>query len=119
VSLNVESRILLAPVGSTGNNTHSAVNVPIFYAVTFQFVVEAVGTTVTYKYQGTIDGTNWFDVGYITDASDALSQATRVRTTTGSDVAWLSNPVARQFKAFRCVTSSNTGVTYRAELYLV
>jgi hypothetical protein len=114
-------KINLAPTGSTGNNTHDAVATGDYDAVVFQFVVESVGATptVTYKFQGSVDGTNWYDIGYITDATDGISQATRTRTAVGADVAFLSNPRARKYQHFRVVTSANTNVTYRAEMRLV
>lgn len=115
----------LAPAGSTGNNTHAGYSVNgVYDAVAFQFIVTAVGATptVTYKYQGSANSTtgsdgDWFDVGYITDASDTISQATRSATTQSTQIAFLSNPVARRYKWFRVVTSANTNVTYRAEIY--
>ena len=115
-------KLMLANTGSTGNATGSSVHVGGTYdAVAFQFVVEAVGgaPTVTYKYQGSADGTNWFDVGYITDATDTVAVATRAMTAVGAQVAFLSNPVARKYKFFRVVTTGNNNVTYRAEVYLL
>jgi hypothetical protein len=116
----------LASKGSTGNNTHPSVWLGSSQeAVAFQFVVEAVGgtPTVTWKVQGSPDGqdlndanSNWYDVGYITDASDTISQAARVRTAVGADIAFMSNPVARRFQKYRLVTSANTNVTYRGEV---
>lgn len=112
---------LLAPAGSTGNATHNAVKLGPYEALVFHFVVEATGATptVTYKFQGSVDGSNWFDIAYVTDANDTVAVSTRVRTTVGSDVAFLSNPVARRYQYVRLVTSSNTNVTYRGEVYQV
>lgn len=113
---------LLAPVGSTGNNTHEAFQVSGDYeTVALQFVVEAVGATptVTYKFQGSVDGVNWYDVAYVTDASDTLATATRVMTAVGAQISFVSNPVARRYAYFRAVTSANTNVTYRAEVHRI
>lgn len=113
---------MLAPAGSTGNITGSAVSLDGAYeALAFHFVVEAVGATptVTYKFQGSVDGTNWFDIAYVTDVSDTAAVATRSMTGTGSQVAWLSNPVARKYDQVRVVTTANTNVTFRAEAYRV
>jgi hypothetical protein len=111
----------LAPAGSTGNATHDGVFVGGTYdAVAFVFEVSAVGgsPSVTWKVQGSLDGDNWSDVGYITDASDTISTATRAATSVGAQVAFLSNPVARKFNFFRLVTSSNSNVTYGADVHL-
>lgn len=110
----------LAPAGSTGNNTHAGVFVGGSYeAIAFQFEVEAAGATptVSWKVQGSLDGSNWVDVGYITDASDSIATATRAATAVGVQVSFLSNPVARKFNHFRLVTSANTNITYSAEAF--
>lgn len=119
----------LAGTGSTGNNTHPSVFIGSSYeAVVMKFVAEVAGATptVTWKVQASPDGGDvtdansaWFDVGYVTDASDTISQATRVRTTVGADIEFLSNPVARRYQKFRLVTSANTNVTYRGEIFRV
>jgi hypothetical protein len=110
----------LAPNGSTGNITGAAVGIGSSYnTLAFLFVVEVAGgaPTVTYKFQGTMDGINWFDLGYITDASDSLSQATRVRTAVGADICFVANPVARQYAAYRVIVTGNNNITFRAEAY--
>lgn len=108
----------LAPTGSTGNSVGTAVGIgSSYHTLAFQFVVEGAGTTVTYKFQGSMDQANWYDLGYITDASDALSQATRVRTSVGADICFVSNPVARQYQYYRVVVTANTGITWRAEAH--
>lgn len=86
----------------------------------FQFVVEVIGATptITFKYQGSLDGTNWYDLIYYTDANDTLAVATRVATTVSAVVQWQdSGGGSRAYTQFRCVTTLNTNVTYRAELY--
>jgi hypothetical protein len=108
----------LAPSGSTGNNTHSAVQLGGSYeAIAFQFEVEAAGTTVTWKVQGSLDGESFFDLAYITDASDTVATAGKTVTTVSKQVIFLSNPVARRYRYFRLVTSANTGITYRADAF--
>lgn len=120
-------KVILAPTGSTGNNTHaSAVAPESAEEFVFKFVVEAVGATptVTYKFQGSPDtgdvndaNAAWFDVLYTTDATDTAAVATRAATAVGSQVEYLDHPEMRTYRRFRCVTSANTNVTYRAEVY--
>lgn len=110
----------LAPAGSTGNNSHSSLFVGGSYqALGIQFEVTAVGATptVTWKAQGSLDGVNWVDLAYITDATDTVATATRTATAVGIQVAFLSNPVARKYDYIRLVTSANTNVTYKASLF--
>lgn len=116
-------QILLAPSGTTavvanGNSVHSGAG---YEAIGLQFVWESgAGTSVTYKFQGSPDNVNWYDVGYVTDASDTISQATRNRTSAGADIEFLSNPVARKYRYWRVVITAVTGaVVYRAELYRI
>jgi hypothetical protein len=113
----------LAPVGSTGTTAGLPANSGLKVnagdlSVAFLFTVEAVGATptITYKFQGSDDGSNWFDVNYITDASDTPATAARTRTTQGQDIAWLSQSGVRQYNFYRVVVTANTNVTYRAEL---
>ncbi len=111
---------LLAAAGSVGNNTHAAYKLnPEAASVAVQLVVEAVGAnpTVTYKVQGSVDNVNWYDWLYITDITDTGAVATRSSATPGGQIEWLSNAVVRTYQYVRLVTSANTNVTYRAELY--
>lgn len=114
----------LAATGSTGNVTGNAVeykpNGDSGYApVAFQFVVEAVGATptVTFKYQGSLDNVTWSDVLYTTPANAAASQATQTVTGTGTTVNFLAVPTTILWAYYRVVTTANTNVTFRAELY--
>lgn len=111
----------LASAGSTGNNTHASVRTDAMETMAFQFVVEAIGATptVTYKFQGSTDNVNFYDVAYVTDATDTVATTTRTVTAVGATIAFLSNPVARRYNFYRCVTSANTNVTYRAEIYRI
>lgn len=108
----------LAAAGTTGNNTSASVLIGNGWdEACIQFVVEAVGATptVTWKVQGSIDNTNWFDMGYVTDSSDSFSNSTRTATAAGVQV----NFTVRPYKYVRLVTTLNTNVTYRGEIYLV
>lgn len=117
--------ITLAPAGSTGNNTHTAVQLPAFFEkVAAQLVVEAVGATptITWKLQGALvpEGvtpatTDFFDLMLLPTATDT-GAATFVATAVGASAAFL--PYARDLARWvRMVTSANTNVTYRGELY--
>ena len=114
----MQDKFDLAESGSTGNITGTGVFVGTNYeALALLFIAEAVGTTVTYKFQGSIDNENLFDVAFITDATDTAAVSTKTRTSVGANIAFLSNPVARRYQWFRVVTTSNTGVTFRAEAW--
>lgn len=121
----------LAPAGSTGNQTFAGVNVPDggHEALAFQFVVETVGASpsVTWKVQGSPDdpalvddaNANWYDVGYVTDATDTISTAARVRTTVGGDIAFLANPLARRYQRYRLVVSGASNIVYHADMFRI
>jgi hypothetical protein len=120
-------RIPLASSAMTAQ-TFTSVSVEADWdSIAFEFVVDVAGATptITWKVQGSIDdlsvvdgSANWYDVGYITDASDTLSQAARTATAVGAQIAWLSNPVARRYHRFRLVTTSDTNITYHADMFL-
>ena len=115
------NKYMLAPTGSVGNLTGPSVDAgQASGACCFQFVVEAVGTTVTYKFQGSMDGVNWYDVFYDTEATNASSQAVRTMTAVGSQIQWLDTAsFSRMYTKYRVVVSANTGCTFRAELYVI
>lgn len=110
----------LAATGSTGNNTHAAVECGSSNAqIAAEFIVEAVGATptVTWKVQGSHDGTNFYDWNYITDSSDTAATTALTSTAVGRKTIFLANPGARMYRFARLVTSANTNVTYSANLY--
>ena len=113
--------ISLAPTGSTGNETGPTTFVQGYDSLAFQFVVEAAGATptVTFKFQGSLDGVNWYDVAYVTDANDTTSTATKTVTAVGASVMFLDNPVARKYKFARVVVLANTNITFRAEAWRI
>jgi len=113
---------VLAPAGSTGNKTLAGVWVqPGASRFCMQFVNEVLGATPTvdFQFQGSVDGgTTWTAVPYVTAASNTLATAAVTVTGLGATVLWMDLAVfSRFFSMFRCVTTNNTNVTYRAELY--
>lgn len=54
---------------------------------------------------------------YVSDSSDTAATTGIASTAVGAKVVFLSNPGARMYRYFRLVTSSNTNVTYHADLY--
>jgi hypothetical protein len=121
-------RSLLAPSGTTGNNTHTSIGITDANArLAVALIVEAVGATptVTWKAQVSIDDTSvsdanstWYDLIYFTPTTnDTAAVATRAVTAVGSDVVFPDTANdARFWRKVRVVTSLNTNVTYRAEL---
>lgn len=113
---------ILAKTGSTGANTHDGVWVPSgasrFCA---QFINEVLGATPTvdFIFQGSVDGgATWYAIPYVTAATDTLAVAAITVTGLGGSVVWLDlSGGSRFFSKIRCVTTNNTNVTYRAELY--
>lgn len=114
----------LAPLLSTGNNTHSSQSVPdSAEALSVAFNVTAVGgsPTVTYKLQGSLDDKNvadsasaWFDLILLPGDSDTAA-VSFVKTTVATFAQFLS--IARMnIRKVRLVTSANTNVTYNADL---
>lgn len=118
------SKVKLAPVGSTGNNTHPSQGVPEgTLALAVEFEITAVGgtPTVTYKVQGSLDdgstddaSSDWFDLIVLPSASDT-AVATDTKTAVGAFTYFLAQ--ARMLvRKVRLVTSANTNVTYEADL---
>jgi hypothetical protein len=117
----------LAPVGSTGNNTHTSAGVaPAVARLAGVLVIESVGATptITAKIQGSLDdasiadgSANWFDLPFVTATNDTVA-ATMTQTATGAYPMYLSLMANRFVKRVRLVTSANTNVTYRGELHI-
>lgn len=109
----------LAPLASTGNNTHTAVSVPpLMQALGAAFTITAVGATPTIKYevQGSDDGTNWKPLSYVLPGGGAVLSGPRTRTTVSSDLIFFSNSRDRLYKYYRFVTTANTNVTYDSDI---
>ena len=126
--MSAVTRSLLAPAGSTGNNTHTSIGIsPVSARLAATLIVEAVGATptLTWKVQVSIDDTSvtdanstWFDLIYFTPTTnDTAAVATRVVTAVGLDVVFPDTANdARFWRKARLVTTANTNVTYRGEL---
>lgn len=113
----------LAPVGSTGNNNHTPIRVdPSVSKICVEFVCEAIGATptVTYKLQGVmVDGapasTDWQDL-ILLPAGSETAAVSPVATAVGRSMNYLAQGHVRFVRQVRLVTSSNTNVTYSANL---
>lgn len=111
----------IIPVGTTGNGTfvQRAENADVFRAA-MQFLVEAIGATptVTFDWQGSVDGVNWTSIRYTTDITDAPAQGARAVTTQAAFPEWMYDQAGRFYRKFRVVVTANTNVTYSAVLVL-
>ena len=113
--------VSLAPVGTVTNITGATTRVGPNETVAFEFQVTAIGgtPTVSYTYEGSLDGVVFYPIAYVTDATDTVSVAARVVTAVGTTVQFLSNPVARRYEFYRVVTTAILNVTYQARCYRV
>lgn len=113
----------LAPVGSTGNNTHAGQSLPgDMVSLALEFEITAVGgtPTVTFKFQGSLDdsdtpdaSSDWFDLMVLPSDAD-VAVATATKTAVGAYTYFLAN-ARLAIRKVRVVTSANTNVTYEAD----
>lgn len=114
----------LAAAGSTGTATHNSVPTDAdLDALSLEFEVTAVGTTISWLFQASNDpvevsdaNSDWHALEVLPD--DAVAELATVQTKTavgvyGSSVDLERRPITK----VRLVTSSNTGCTYEAEAY--
>lgn len=115
---------VLAATGRTGPNTDGPVTVsdPVSW-VALEFVVEVAGSTptITAKLQGSFAPSStaagaYVDCQLLPSASDT-SVSSFTQTGVGTYVYFVSLSHSRMFRHFQLVTSANTNVTYRANLY--
>ena len=118
--------------GETGNDTSNGVKVlPETRDILLNFIVEAAGAgpTVTYKWQYSLDAhditdaaATWTDVSYTlpTDTAETFASTTRARTSVSIDtlLPYMGAKVSMAYRRFRVVTTSNTNITYRAEVVM-
>jgi hypothetical protein len=109
-------RYTLAAAAQTGNNTHTAVELPeSARSVTLEFTVSAIGATptVTYALQGSFDGITWDTTGIsLIPANSDTGAATRTVTTVATFHQSISQRQSRSWRWHRLVTTANTNVTY-------
>lgn len=90
-------------------------------------MVEVAGATptVTWKVQGSPEqesvsdaNSTWFDLIYVTDAVDTTAVTALTSTAVGKKVIFEDELSGfRQYHKLRLVTSANTNITYRGDLY--
>lgn len=118
---------LAAPVGSTGNNTHTSVGLSQdaeSVCVDFRCTAIGGGPTVTFVVQGSFDepqtadaSSVWVTAFVYPVGSDTGTAAPAAVTTVSSNPVWLSGPSRRFYKKIRIVTTLNTNVTYEARVH--
>lgn len=114
---------VVAPGTQAANGTVGPVRVRDHgKTVGFQIVISTAsgGTqTVTWKWQGSFDGTNFVDVAYITDASNTSATSTLTKTATGTYVQFLDIASgARNYNYYQLVVTSVTDtIKWGADIY--
>lgn len=120
--------------GQTGNNTHPSVEIPAdFDQLIACFIVEVAGATptITYKWQVSFDPTDvsdansqWSDMAYVLlgateDAAETFVVTTQVLTAVGrqTEIPYVGSKLQALPRKMRLVTSANTNVTYRGEIF--
>jgi len=118
-------RHVLAPVGSTGNNTHAGLFVGEMYAgIGGDFVVEAVGATptVTFEIEGSFDGTFWHK-WLMREGDGTTLPTTLTKTAVGHydffPEASVGGSALKLFPWVRLITTANTNVTYSCGAYII
>jgi hypothetical protein len=114
-------QIVLAPTATTATHTHGPVAVTEtgHNLVALEFIVEVTGgtPTVTCKLQGGFDGTNFMDV-FILPGNIDTAVATFTQTAVGCYIYFVAQKHTRGYPQYQIVTSANTNITYRANLWI-
>lgn len=108
--------------GSSGNQTSAGLQLGDSYEqAVMRFVIETAsgGPAVTFKFQGSLDGSVWADLPYVTDSSDVLSTAAVTPAPPVAGTAYYFFSV-RPWASYRVIVSGTAGtLTYRAEAFTV
>ncbi len=115
----------LAAPGSTGNNTHASVSLLAqerAESLAVEFEVTIVGTTITFKLQGSQDdpavtdaASDWFDLSL--EPQDGTAAGISFTKTAVGVSEYTLDLLKKPCRKVRLVTSANTGVTYESELF--
>jgi hypothetical protein len=112
--------------GSTGNSRGSVAGLENVLSgnvkALIEFEVEAIGATptVSFTIQGSLDGTNFFDIAYVDpDSTVAASKTAKVVTTVGKTFVFVDGLDKRFYKRIAVNTTANTNVTFSSRLHLV
>lgn len=113
----------LASAGTTGNNTHGPKTLPEWGGdrkVALVFTISTTGSTptVTFKLQGSMDATNFADITLLPTETSATA-ASVTKTGLGTYIYFIDQQHTRRYESLQLVTSSNTNVTYNAQLVVL
>ena len=119
--MSLNNHIEIAAKGSTGTGRKSAlIDGTAASRLMIEFEVEAVGATptVTFTIQGSMDGTTWTDMQYVTlDSSVAASKAGIVVTTVSKTHRFVDG-LDKRFPHYIAVNvTANTNVTFSARAH--
>lgn len=113
--------ITLAGSGTTGTGRFSAAGMDEFSHVAVVVNRTAIGATpaISWTVQGSLDGTNWTDVAYVTsDATVASSKAPQTTATVAQTILFVDGLDKRRFTHLAVNVSANTNITFNAKLLI-
>lgn len=114
-------KIALDATGTTSTHTTGSGIIPTGRTdtVCLEFIIEAVGATptITWKLQASFDNVNFVDVELLPAASET-AVATVTQTGTGTYHHFVAQSAVRKWPYYQIVSSSNTNVTYRSNLWI-
>jgi hypothetical protein len=112
---NYTAYTLASGVATTGATTSFEAPVDVD-TVSVEVNVTTAGTTGTYQIEGSMDGTNWYAVTHIPDATDTAAQSATY-TTTGRRMHFVKNDLGKWWRLYRLNATTITGQTYSATAY--